>query len=185
KPSGSDSSKSTRRTSSASKSRSGSSSGTGYSSRSRGGSNAGGDGSNGYIEGGKGNGGHNNDGGEIDNGEEGGEGDLGPNMPNKGGTSPSNTSGMSRSATIVVATVVPIVTLLIMVGLFFAYKWWKRRQNAISWDPKNERANLDRIRIIDELTAVAPSPAPPNVTPPSYLEHEFESIFNPVGKTQA
>ncbi|KAJ2385204.1 hypothetical protein H4S02_004450, partial [Coemansia sp. RSA 2611] len=149
------------------------------------GSNAGGDGSNGYIEGGKGNGGHNNDGGEIDNGEEGGEGDLGPNMPNKGGTSPSNTSGMSRSATIVVATVVPIVTLLIMVGLFFAYKWWKRRQNAISWDPKNERANLDRIRIIDELTAVAPSPAPPNVTPPSYLEHEFESIFNPVGKTQA
>ncbi|KAJ2406555.1 hypothetical protein GGI10_005191 [Coemansia sp. RSA 2530] len=152
---------------------------------SRGGSNAGGDGSNGYIEGGKGNGGHNNGGGEIDNGEEGGEGDLGPNMPNKGGTSPSNTSGMSRSATIVVATVVPIVTLLIMVGLFFAYKWWKRRQNAISWDPKNERANLDRIRIIDELTAVAPSPAPPNVTPPSYLEHEFESIFNPVGKTQA
>ncbi|KAJ2102503.1 hypothetical protein IW146_009081 [Coemansia sp. RSA 922] len=91
---------------------------------------------------------------------------------------------MSRSATIAVATVVPIVTILIMVGLFFVYKWWKKRQNVINWDPKNERANLDRIRIIDEITTVTPSPAPQNITPPSYLEHEFESIFNPVASNR-
>ncbi|KAJ2452201.1 hypothetical protein GGF42_004075 [Coemansia sp. RSA 2424] len=89
---------------------------------------------------------------------------------------------MSRSATIAVAISVPVATILIMVGLFFVYKWWKRRQNAINWDPKNERANLDRIRIIDEITTVAPNPPPRDGTPPSYLEHEFESIFNPVGK---
>ncbi|KAJ2902004.1 hypothetical protein GGI21_004614, partial [Coemansia aciculifera] len=149
-------------------------------------------GSNGSIQGGSGN--HNgNSGGNNNNngngGSNGGSNNGGNNNGGSSGSNPldtgsgaSNSGGMSRSATIAVATTVPIVTIMIMVGMFFVYKWWKRRQNAISWDPKNERANLDRIRIIDEITTVSPSHLPQGVTPPSYLEHEFESIFNPVGK---
>ncbi|KAJ2881163.1 hypothetical protein H4R27_004262 [Coemansia aciculifera] len=198
KPNKPSSSRSTKRSSSTRRSTSGSdsdyedSSLNSSRSGSQDGSNPGGDGSNGSLEGGNGNGngngGQNNNGGSGNNGGNsngsGGGGSSGSHQPNKGGsTGASNTGGMSRSATIAVATVVPIVTILIMVGLFFAYKWWRKRQNVINWDPKNERANLDRIRIIDEITTVTPSPAPQNVTPPSYLEHEFESIFNPVGKT--
>ncbi|KAJ2452366.1 hypothetical protein EV183_002996, partial [Coemansia sp. RSA 2336] len=63
-------------------------------------------------------------------------------------------SGLSRGATIAVATVVPIITIAIIVALFFVYRWWRRRQNALSWDPKNESANIDRRGIMDEFEGV-------------------------------
>ncbi|KAJ2793548.1 hypothetical protein H4S07_007016, partial [Coemansia furcata] len=144
------------------------------------GGNGNGQNNGGGGNGGGGNGGDQNNGGNSNNsGNNGTGGSLGSNSP-QGDASALNSSGMSRGATIAVAIVVPIVTILIMVGLFYAYKWWRRRQNVINWDPKNERANLDQIRIIDQITPAAPSPVARDVTPPSYFEHEFESIFNPV-----
>ncbi|KAJ2385502.1 hypothetical protein GGI05_004680, partial [Coemansia sp. RSA 2603] len=60
-------------------------------------------------------------------------------------------NGLSRSAVIAIGVVVPVVTILILLGLFFLHKWWRRRRNAINWDPKSERDNINRIGIIDEM----------------------------------
>ncbi|KAJ1724599.1 hypothetical protein LPJ53_001135 [Coemansia erecta] len=60
-------------------------------------------------------------------------------------------NGLSRSAVIAIGVVVPVVTILILIGLFFLHKWWRRRRNAINWDPKSERDNINRIGIIDEM----------------------------------
>ncbi|KAI9471735.1 hypothetical protein LPJ78_001938 [Coemansia sp. RSA 989] len=83
-------------------------------------------------------------------------------------------SGLSRGATIAVATVVPIITIAIIVALFFVYRWWRRRQNALSWDPKNESANIDRRGIMDEFEGMGVDTAQRNSTPPSYDDHGFQ-----------
>ncbi|KAJ2845706.1 hypothetical protein IWW36_004673 [Coemansia brasiliensis] len=83
-------------------------------------------------------------------------------------------SGLSRGATIAVATVVPIITIIIIVVLFFVYRWWRRRQNALSWDPKNESASIDRRGIMDEFEGVGVESNQRNSTPPSYDDHGFQ-----------
>ncbi|KAJ2429041.1 hypothetical protein GGH19_001283 [Coemansia sp. RSA 1807] len=92
--------------------------------------------------------------------------------------------GLSRGALIAVATIVPIATIIIIVALFFTYRWWKRRQNARTWDPKNEIANIDRLRIMDELegTSAAVAQNPRESTPPSYDDHAFLGVIDPIGK---
>ncbi|KAJ2661234.1 hypothetical protein IWW48_002530 [Coemansia sp. RSA 1200] len=122
-----------------------------------------------------------------------------------GGNSASDSdgyNGLGRTATIVVATVVPIGTIAILVALFFLYKWYRRYRNKFSWDPKSEAASLDRIRIIDEI-AVNSSPEVDGrvssrlrlsqfrqsnnlrqSTPPSYDDHQFEGAISFADKTQ-
>ncbi|KAJ2501772.1 hypothetical protein GGH96_001641 [Coemansia sp. RSA 1972] len=90
--------------------------------------------------------------------------------------------GLSRGALIAVATIVPIATIIIIVVLFFTYRWWKRRQNARSWDPKNEIANIDRLRIMDELEGTSLAQNPRESTPPSYDDHGFLGVIDPIGK---
>ncbi|KAJ2802555.1 hypothetical protein H4R21_002371 [Coemansia helicoidea] len=90
--------------------------------------------------------------------------------------------GLSRTAIIAVATAVPVGTILILVMLFFAYKWWRKRQNMRNWDPKSEVANIDRIRIIEELNGPTSAPNPHLSTPPAYFDLEFRSTFEPAGK---
>ncbi|KAJ2352642.1 hypothetical protein IWW50_004367 [Coemansia erecta] len=91
--------------------------------------------------------------------------------------------GLTRGALIAVATIVPIATIIIIVALFFTYRWWKRRQNARSWDPKNESANIDRLRIIDELEGTSAEQHLRESIPPSYEDHGFQGTLHPVGKT--
>ncbi|KAI9502092.1 hypothetical protein GGI25_003603 [Coemansia spiralis] len=94
-------------------------------------------------------------------------------------------SGLGRTATIIIATVVPIGTIAILVGLFFLYKWFRRYRNSYSWDPKSEAANIDRIRIIDEIAITEHSDVRQS-TPPSYDDHLFEAApynNNPAGKS--
>ncbi|KAJ1663376.1 hypothetical protein EV178_005027 [Coemansia sp. RSA 1646] len=123
--------------------------------------------------------------GDSSSGIEAGSGVVGepvldnPDASDKGG---SGYNGLGRTATIIVATVVPIATILILVGLFFLYRWYRRYRNKFSWDPKSEAANIDRIRIIDEI-AVNSSPETDHrqshlrqSTPPSYDDHQFEGI---------
>ncbi|KAJ2158355.1 hypothetical protein GGF46_003833 [Coemansia sp. RSA 552] len=92
--------------------------------------------------------------------------------------------GMSRGALIAVATAVPIATVIIIISLFFLYKWWRRRQNARTWDPKSEAANIDRIRIIDEINNTAGADNNPRASiPPSYDDHGFNGNFRAAGKS--
>ncbi|KAJ2663379.1 hypothetical protein IW148_002509 [Coemansia sp. RSA 1199] len=90
--------------------------------------------------------------------------------------------GLSRGALIAVATIVPIATIIIIIALFFTYRWWKRRQNARTWDPKNEIANIDRLRIMDELEGTSLAQNPRESTPPSYDDHGFLGVIDPIGK---
>ncbi|KAJ2326954.1 hypothetical protein IWW51_002012 [Coemansia sp. RSA 2702] len=94
----------------------------------------------------------------------------------------SGYGGLGRAATIAVATVVPVVTIIILIALFFLYRWWKRRQNARTWDPKNETANIDRLRIIDELEGTSMNFDPHDSTPPSYDDHGFQGNLGPDDK---
>ncbi|KAJ2799163.1 hypothetical protein H4R21_003649 [Coemansia helicoidea] len=109
----------------------------------------------------------------------------------EGGTPQMTSSnGLSRTETIAVATAVPIGAILILVMLFFAYKWWRKRHNVRNWDPTGESASMYRTGVMEELSgpATAPAPAPataPNThlgTPPSYSDHEFQNTSEPVGK---
>ncbi|KAJ1898437.1 hypothetical protein LPJ66_002756, partial [Kickxella alabastrina] len=59
---------------------------------------------------------------------------------------------LSRSAIIAIGVVIPITTILILIGMYFLNKWWRRRRNAMSWDPKNETANLNNKRMLDEIS---------------------------------
>ncbi|KAJ2704962.1 hypothetical protein FB645_002826 [Coemansia sp. IMI 203386] len=114
--------------------------------------------------------------------------------------------GLSRSATIAIGVVVPLVTILILIGLFFLHKWWRRRLNASTWDPKNENADIDRRGIMEEVSAsdletlqppanaeapledvVIAGDQPVDRTqretlPPTYTDHNFANIPHPVEK---
>ncbi|KAJ2380465.1 hypothetical protein GGI05_006299 [Coemansia sp. RSA 2603] len=59
---------------------------------------------------------------------------------------------LSSDDVIAVAIVVPIVTIAITVGLYFLYKWWRRHQNSVRWDPKGERENFYRMRFVDDIS---------------------------------
>ncbi|KAJ2682358.1 hypothetical protein GGH99_004772 [Coemansia sp. RSA 1285] len=117
-------------------------------------------------------------------------------------------NGLGRTATIVVATVVPIGTIAILIALFFLYKWYRRYRNKFSWDPKSEAATLDRIRIIDEISVNSSPEADGRLssrlrlsqfrqssnlrqsrnlrqsTPPSYDDHQFEGNISFADKAQ-
>ncbi|KAJ2722499.1 hypothetical protein GGI07_003275 [Coemansia sp. Benny D115] len=118
----------------------------------------------------------------------------------------NNGSGLGRNAIIAVSVTVSVVTILILAGLFFLKNWWRRRRNASSWDPKNENANLDRIRIIDEISSSngsmsdmsstdSSAPSAPQIAvesaavtsqrltlPPNYEAHGFDNTSAPVEK---
>ncbi|KAJ2712705.1 hypothetical protein H4R19_002618 [Coemansia spiralis] len=128
------------------------------------------------------------DGEHLTNGEHHTNGDIGlpagegePGLV-PGGYGPA-TDGLSRTAIIALATAVPLGTILILVVLFFVYKWWRRRENARNWDPKNEAANIDRMRIIEQLSGPAVDPNLRNSTPPAYIDYNFRSAFEPAGKS--
>ncbi|KAJ1906325.1 hypothetical protein LPJ81_001410 [Coemansia sp. IMI 209127] len=111
-------------------------------------------------------------------------GSVGEPGLNADSASGSGYNGLGRTATIIVATVVPIATILILVGLFFLYRWYRRYRNKFSWDPKSEAANIDRIRIIDEIAVNSSPEADRRLSnlrqsiPPSYDDHQFGSIAN-------
>ncbi|KAJ2083959.1 hypothetical protein H4R24_000402 [Coemansia sp. RSA 988] len=89
--------------------------------------------------------------------------------------------GLRRGAIIAISTVVPIVTIAILIGLFFIYKWWKKRKNVRNWDPKSEAYNIERIRIIENIgdqsatnSTIGPRSGSIRAScPPAYNEHEF------------
>ncbi|KAJ2809392.1 hypothetical protein H4R20_000117 [Coemansia guatemalensis] len=110
--------------------------------------------------------------------------------PNNGGSDRSGYGVLSRGAIIAISTIVPIVTIAILVGLFFAYKWWKKRRNVRNWDPKNEINNIECIRIIDNFgeQSTASSTIDSRVEsvrascPPAYIEHEFGAVSTRTSK---
>ncbi|KAJ1963801.1 hypothetical protein GGI12_001838 [Dipsacomyces acuminosporus] len=60
-------------------------------------------------------------------------------------------SSLTRSAIIGIAVAVPVGTILGVVGLFFLYKWWRKRKNTLTWSPNQERSNYNAIQIANEL----------------------------------
>ncbi|KAJ2083958.1 hypothetical protein H4R24_000401 [Coemansia sp. RSA 988] len=102
-------------------------------------------------------------------------------------------SGFSRGAIIAISTIVPIMTIAIIVGLFFIYKWWKRQKNVRNWDPKDEIDNIECIGIIDTIAGNGPTN---NILdngregiqiryPPAYVDHNFGAVSTYPGKAPA
>ncbi|KAI8319784.1 hypothetical protein GQ54DRAFT_23850 [Martensiomyces pterosporus] len=76
---------------------------------------------------------------------------------------PDNSSAkLTRTQTIVVATVVPIVSIALIAGLFFLYKWWRRRKSRVRLSPY--RDNL-RVMSTTQFTDAASSH---HAEPPTY-----------------
>ncbi|KAJ1945650.1 hypothetical protein GGF37_001591 [Kickxella alabastrina] len=118
---------------------------------------------------------------------------------------------LSRGAIIAVSVVVPLATIFILIGMYFLHKWWRRRRNAMSWDPKNETANLNNKRMLDEISVydgaeteanpefnnvAVPAPVYVPVTEritrdshdislPNYEAHGFENLVLPSEKPVA
>ncbi|KAJ1886939.1 hypothetical protein LPJ66_009378, partial [Kickxella alabastrina] len=135
------------------------------------------------------------------------------NSQNNANTKARNSNGLSRGAIIAVSVVVPLATIFILIGMYFLNKWWRRRRNAMSWDPKNETADLNRKRMLDEISVsggaeteanpdfnnvAVPAPAPVyvpatelitrnshDISLPNYEAHGFANIVLPSEKPAA
>ncbi|KAI8321121.1 hypothetical protein GQ54DRAFT_290183 [Martensiomyces pterosporus] len=84
-------------------------------------------------------------------------------------TAGSSSNGLSRGETIAVATVVPILSIAIIVALFFSYRVLKKRRNAASWDPLGERSNISAQTLARELGGASVR----QTVPPNYADIEF------------
>ncbi|KAJ1963802.1 hypothetical protein GGI12_001839 [Dipsacomyces acuminosporus] len=58
----------------------------------------------------------------------------------------SASGGMTRTAIIALAVAVPLGTILATVGLFFLYRWWRKRHNELTWN-----TNQNHRQIINEI----------------------------------
>ncbi|KAJ1963799.1 hypothetical protein GGI12_001836 [Dipsacomyces acuminosporus] len=66
-------------------------------------------------------------------------------------SSDSTSGGITRTAIIAISVAVPISTILGIVVLFFVYKWWRKRQNELTWNATQERSNFNAIQIMNEI----------------------------------
>ncbi|KAJ1961164.1 hypothetical protein GGI12_003405 [Dipsacomyces acuminosporus] len=78
-----------------------------------------------------------------------------PQSSGSGSGSDSDSGGITRTAIIAIAVAVPVVTILGIVGLFFLYRWWKKRHNEHTWDASQERSNYNAIQIMNEIGGAA------------------------------
>ncbi|KAI8322751.1 hypothetical protein GQ54DRAFT_333072 [Martensiomyces pterosporus] len=60
-------------------------------------------------------------------------------------SSSSSSSGLSKRDTIILGVCISVGTIILMVGLFFLIKWWKKKNRERDWDPEEEAANLKMI----------------------------------------
>ncbi|KAI8319785.1 hypothetical protein GQ54DRAFT_299090 [Martensiomyces pterosporus] len=97
----------------------------------------------------------------------------------------NDSAGLTRNETIIVATVVPLASIAIIIGLFFLYKWYRRRKHEMEWDPRSERSNLNAQTIArdfdDSMTPPLLSPIPPGgyLQTPRTDRFRIASMFGP------
>ncbi|KAJ1955180.1 hypothetical protein GGI12_005621, partial [Dipsacomyces acuminosporus] len=75
---------------------------------------------------------------------------------------PASKGGLSKTQIIIIATVVPIASIIFLIVLFFLYKMWQKKNKQVDLDPQR-----DIIRVI-------PTDRQPIYSPPPVAASQFD-----------